>query len=98
MPQPTSSLHCKSKKKKNNFLAKYRNGNRVKGILNLHLNIRSVRHKILEVKNIIKEHNPHILGLSECKLKKNNGRFDEELLKIPGYRTLFSLSSLGQAR
>ena len=66
----------------------------------MHLNIRSVKNKIFEVKNILKEHKPHILGLSECELKKENNQFDESLLKIPGYITLFpkSWTSHGQAR
>ena len=68
--------------------------------MNLHLNIRSVKNKILEVKNIIKLQDPHIFGLSECELKKKNNRFEEDLLKIPGYKTLFpkSWSTFGQAR
>ena len=50
-------------------------GNRRKCILNMHLNIRSVKNKVLEVKNIVKQHNPHIFGLSECELKKENYQF-----------------------
>ena len=93
-------FQIKGKKQSCNFLAKYRNGNTRKGILNLHLNIRSVKNKIMEVKNIIKSHHPHLLGLSECELKKKNNRFDESLLKVPGYVTLFpkSWSTRGQAR
>ena len=98
--QPVGLYQTRGKKQSNNFLAKYLNGNIRRGILNLHLNIRSVKNKIFEVKNIIKEHKPHILGLSECELKKENNQFDESLLKIPGYITLFpkSWTSLGQAR
>ena len=61
----------KGKKGTINFLFRYIHGNiSQKGIKNLHLNIRSLRFKVLEVKNIIKEHSPHIFGLSECELKK----------------------------
>ena len=97
---PSYQFQIKGKKQSSNFLAKYRNGNTRKGILNLHLNIRSVKNKVLEVKNIVKSHNPHLLGLSECELKKKNNRFDENLLKIPGYVTLFpkSWSTKGHAR
>ena len=64
------------------------------------MNIRSVKNKVLEVKNIIKQQNPHILGLSECELRKKNNKFDEELLKVPGYVTLFpkSWATVGRAR
>ena len=88
------------KKETKNFLAKYVNGNRKKGILNLHLNIRSLKNKVPEVKNLIKEHNPDILGLSECELRKIGGQFNETQLKVPGYKILFpkSWSISGVAR
>ena len=75
-----------------NFQARSTNGNiqRKKGILNMHLNIRSLKHKVYEVKNIIKEHSPHLIGLSECELKRDN--IDEKCLKIPGYDILFPTS------
>ena len=59
----------------------------------MHLNIRSVKNKMTEVKNIIQQQNPHILGLSECEIKKKSSKFD-------GYKLLFpkSWASLGQAR
>ena len=75
---PCYQLQIKGKKQSCNFLAKYRNGNTRKGILNLHLNIRSVKNKVMEVKNIIKSHNPHLLGLSECELRKKNNRFEDK--------------------
>ena len=38
------------------------------------------------MKNIVQQPNPpHILGLSECELKKMEGQFDESRLKVPGY-------------
>ena len=97
---PLYRYQTRGKKESNNFLAKYMYGNRRKGILNMHLNIRSVKNKVLEVKNIVKQHNPHIFGLSECELKKENDQFDENLLKVPGYVTLFpkSWTTVGQAR
>ena len=58
----------------------------------MHLNIRSLVNKVCELKVIVKEHTPHILGVSECELKKVNGQFDEEKLKIPGYNLLFPKS------
>ena len=73
------------KKQTSNFLAKYLHGNRAKGILNMHLNIRSLGKKVVEVKKLLKEHSPNILGLSECELKKVDNQFDERKLKIPGY-------------
>ena len=75
-----------------NFKAKCVNGNRSKGIQNAHLNIRSLKNKMCEVKNLVKEHSPNILGLSECELNKVNNHFDENKLKIPGYQILFPKS------
>ena len=90
------------KKQSPNFLARYVYGNRqnLKGLKNLHLNIRSLRNKMADVKHIISEQNPHIFGLSECELRKIDGQFDEGILKVPGYVTLFprSWSLKGYAR
>ena len=93
-------LHILGKKQTPNFLAKYVNGNRKKGIINLHLNIRSLKNKIAEIKHLVKEHTPHVFGLSECELRKINNQFDESLLKIPGYSVLFpkSWTQSGHAR
>ena len=68
------------------------NGNRRKGILNLHLNIQTLNNKVSEIKNLIKEHSPNIFGLSECELRKVDGNYDETRLKIPGYDVLFPKS------
>ena len=92
---PTQQLWFVSRGKKasNNFLARYLYGNKkLKGIHNFHLNIRHLKNKVFEVKNIIKQSNPppHIFGLSECELMKEG--FDEKLLKIPGYDVLFPKS------
>ena len=75
-----------------NFEARYLHGNikKQKGIINMHLNIRSLRFKVAEVKHLIKEHNPHIFGISESELNRNTTK--EESLKIPGYATLFPKS------
>ena len=90
------ALKCRvlGKKLSTNFLARYKYGNQEKkrGIKNFHLNIRSLGKKISEVKYVIKQHSPHILGLSECELKKVNNRYDESRLKIPGYDILFPAS------
>ena len=57
-----------------------------------------MKFKVSEVKNLIKQFNPNIFGLSECELVKNN--IDEQTLKIPGYDILFpkSWSQHGFAR
>ena len=75
-----------------NFWARYVNGNRinVKGIKNMHFNIRKLKNKVDEVKNIIKQENPNIFGLSECDLRKENCNVNS--LKIPGYVALFPKS------
>ena len=49
----------------------------------MHLNIRSLKNKVCEVKKIVKEHNPHLLGLSEVELNKET--IDIKSLEIPGY-------------
>ena len=86
-----------------NFWARYTQGNKQaprRGIMNMHLNIRSLSHKVFEIKNIVKQHHPHIIGLSECELRKQGGHYDESALKVPGYTLLFpkSWSSHGFAR
>ena len=82
------------KKQTRNFYARYINGNiKTSGIRNCHLNIRSLKNKVFEVKNIVKQHSPHILGCSETELKKDaNNIFDETVLKVPGYTALFPKS------
>ena len=75
-----------------NFYARYFYGNKIennKGIKNMHLNIRSLSNKVFELKNIVKEHRPHILGISECELRKTQGTYDESKLKILGYKIFF---------
>ena len=82
-----------------NFYARYIYGNKeAKGIKNCHLNIRSLKNKIQEVKNIISIQNPHIFGISEAELFKQN--VNEKSLKIPGYNIIFpkSWSNEGYAR
>ena len=96
-------FQTRGRKQTSNFIAKYTYGNRNtsrKGIVNLHFNIRSLSNKIVEVKNIVKQHNPHILGLSESELRGDSNQFDESKLKIPGYNILFpkSWASQGKAR
>ena len=63
-----------------------------KGIINIHLNIRSSGKKIFEIRNIVNQHSPHVLGLSECEIIKVGGKYDESKLKVPGYNILLSKS------
>ena len=63
-----------------------------KGIVCYHLNIRSLRNKVSEVKAIINEHRPHIMGLSECELIRGAANCEDASLKIPGYDILFPSS------
>ena len=58
----------------------------------MHLNIRFLNNKIIEIKNIVKQHDPHILGLSECELRNVEGPYDETKLKVPGYILLLPKS------
>ena len=86
-----------------NFYARYTYGNKQqtsRGIRNMHLNIRSLRNKVSEIKYLVKQHSPHIFGISECELKKVQDQYDETKLKIPGYDLLFpkSWSLHGYAR
>ena len=57
----------------------------------MHLNIRSLRNKVSEVRAIVYQHKPHIFGLSECELKKKD-YFDEDSLKISGYDIIYPKS------
>ena len=45
-----------------NFEARYLHGNiqKQKGIVNMHLNIRSLSNKLTEIKHLVKEHNQHV--------------------------------------
>ena len=76
-----------------NFWGRYENGNgpKRKGIVNMHLNIRSLKNKMHEIKNVVKEFGPHMLGLSECELYKRDIKNDN-LLKVPGYDIMFPKS------
>ena len=89
---PTTAYYTVGRKQTPNFLAKYTHGNIKKGILNLHLNIRSLNNKVAEVKKLVKDHSPHVLGLSECELRKVNNEYNENKLKVPGYQILFPKS------
>ena len=79
-------------KQTGNFWGRYKHGNResIKGLKNLHFNIRKIRNKVSELKNIIKQESPHIFGLSECDLRREG--FNTDALKIPGYEVLFPKS------
>ena len=76
-----------------NFWARYTYGNarvKVMGFKNMHFNIRSLKYKVSEIKNIVKQENPQILGLSECEVRKEN--CNENILKVPGYDIIFPKS------
>ena len=53
-----------------------------------------------DIKVLVNSEKPHLLGLSECELRKVNNIYDESQLKIPGYDLLFpkSWSTSGYAR
>ena len=99
---PVLHLHVISRKQSQNKKSKMTYGNREvsRGLKNMHLNIRSLRYKVPEIKKIVSEHKPHIFGLSECELHNRGGDFDENLIKVPGYTTIFpsSWKSRGVAR
>ena len=56
----------------------------------MHFNIRSLKYKVGEIKNVVNEERPTIFGLSECEIKNENVNLD--LLKVPGYDILFPKS------
>ena len=80
-----------------NFKARYKNGNIRRGLVNMHVNIRSIYNKMGEVKNLVKQNKQHILGISETEL---NSHHNVNSLKIPGYDLLMpkSWDSYGRAR
>ena len=41
-------------------------GNTTRGIKNIHINIRSLFKKTAEIRKLVKEEKPHILGISEA--------------------------------
>ena len=87
------------KKMTSNFLARYLYGNGYKkGLQNFHLNIRSLKNKVHEIKNIIERDSPQVFGLSEVELTKENT--DTSKLKIQGYDLIFpkSWDIYGEAR
>ena len=81
-----------------NFLAKIVHGNIRRGLINMHVNIRSLYNKLGEVKNLVKKEKPHIFGISEAELVRSH--HDEKALKIPGYSLILprSWSVMGKAR
>ena len=81
-----------------NFKARYLHGNIKRGVVNMHINIRSLYNKMGEVKNLVKQEKPHILGISEAELKSSHHSLST--LKLPGYDLLLpkSWSECGKAR
>ena len=75
-----------------NFYARYMNGNsRDSGVRVFHLNIRKLQNKVSEIKNVLKDLNPHMFSVSECELK-HSANFEIEKLKVPGYNIHFPKS------
>ena len=81
-----------------NFKARYLHGNIRRGVVNMHINIRSLYNKMGEVKNLVKQEKPHILGISEAELRISHHSLST--LKLPGYDLLLpkSWSECGKAR
>ena len=82
-----------------NFLSRYFYGNKPnKGILNYHLNIRSLKNKVIKVEYIVRSEMSPIFGVFYIDLNKSNAR--ENDLKIAGCKILFpkSWQSHGFAR
>ena len=71
-------------------MARYLYGNIKRGLINMHINIRSLYNKMGEIKSLVAREKPHILGISECELniKKHNLMF----LKVPGYEMVLPKS------
>ena len=87
-----------SVKQTTNCRARSLHGNTKRGIVNLHINVRSLYRKMVEVKNLVQQEKPHLLGCSECELRKSH--HNENSLKIPGYDLLLpkSWDVYGKAR
>ena len=64
----------------------------------MHVNIRSLFNKVSEVKNLILQEKPHILGISEAELRKQSHQISK--LKVPGYDLLLPKpwDTVGKAR
>ena len=84
------NLHRLGANQTSNFKARYLNGNIKRGLINIHVNVRSLYRKMSEIKRLIQQEKPHILGISECELKKNHHQLDK--LKIPGFDLLLPKS------
>ena len=65
-----------------------------RGLKNAHLNIRSLKNKMSDIKAVVNSSKPHKFGLSECELRKVDNNFDEALVAIAalGVRMLVCLS------
>ena len=96
--QPKMLLQIRGKHQTNNFKSKLVHGNITRGIKNIHLNIRALYNKTSEIKKLVKEEKPHILGISETELRKTSHDLDK--LKVPGYVLLLpkSWECSGKAR
>ena len=77
-----------------NFYARYMHGNilNAKGLNAYHVNIRSLKNKVDEIKILTENLKPHILGCSECELRNEYKEEQLKSLKVPGYQILFPKS------
>ena len=78
-----------------NFYARYINGNilkSAKGLRAYHINVRSLKNKVNEIKDVMESVSPHILGCSECELKNEYDAKQLKSLKIPGYQLILPKS------
>ena len=57
-----------------NFYARYTYGNRNRGLKLSHWNAGSahLENKTIQIENLISDHHPHLLGISEAKLHKDH--------------------------
>ena len=94
--QPRIIFQNRGKHQTNNFKAKLMHGNTTRGIKNIHINIRSLFNKTAEIRKLVKEEKPHILGISEAELRKPVHNL--ERLKVPGYELLLPKSWEGSGK
>ena len=73
----------------NNFWARYINGKRTRGIKLCHWNIGGgyLQNKTDEIKRLVDDYTPHILGISEASFWSHHNMED---IKIPNYKVFLS--------
>ena len=83
--------------KDNNFYARYTNGNRTnRGIKLSHWNAGNafLENKVINIENVIADHHPHLIGISEANLHKTHCI---DNCKIPNY-DIFTSKTLGNKK